>query len=102
MASPIGEQQLQGVRFSDVKHEIEPEKALDHVSTLTEDGKVDKEQLSPQAEEEIRNLSVTLQQSRCQARRMENFSFEPVSLPPSRVSVMTHYIHVNSSQLTYI
>jgi hypothetical protein len=77
----------QTVRFSDVNEEIEPEQAVRDVADITgtarepEDGP-----LSPQAEEELRNLSTTLQKSRMQAKRMENFSFEPVSLPPSRVS----------------
>ncbi|KAF2273540.1 Pkinase-domain-containing protein [Westerdykella ornata] len=51
----------QSVRFSDVNEEIEPA-----------------------TKEELRSLSNALQNSRCQVRRMENFSFEPVSLPPSR------------------
>lgn len=76
----------QTVRFSDVNQEIEPDTALQHVSTLTGTGEKREEQLSPEAEKELRNLSMTLQKSRCQARRMENFSYEPVSLPASRVS----------------
>ncbi|KAJ4322724.1 Nitrogen permease reactivator protein [Neodidymelliopsis sp. IMI 364377] len=84
MASPATEQP-QSVRFSDVNQEIEPEAALQHVAGLSGAGETSpKEPLSPQAEQELRNLSSTLQQSRCQAKRMENFSFEPVSLPPSR------------------
>lgn len=88
MASPAPEQQPpQSVRFSDVNQEIEPEGALQHVTGLTGAGETaPKEPLSPQAEQELRNLSSTLQQSRFQAKRMENFSFEPVSLPASRVS----------------
>ena len=87
MASPVNEQPPQSVRFSDVNQEIEPEGALQHVTGLTGAGEsAPKEPLSPQAEQELRNLSSTLQQSRIQAKRMENFSFEPVSLPPSRVS----------------
>ena len=78
--------QAQTVRFSDVNQEIEPEEALQHVTTLTGAGEQEKEVLSPEAEQEIRNLSMSLQKSRCQARRMENFAYEPVSLPPSRVS----------------
>ncbi|KAF2188195.1 Pkinase-domain-containing protein [Zopfia rhizophila CBS 207.26] len=78
------DQPQQAVRFNFPNQEIEPNEALQHVSTLTGAGEKYKEQLSPEAEEEIRNLSVTLQKSRCQARRMENFSFEPVSLPASR------------------
>lgn len=90
MASPATEQP-QSVRFSDVNQEIEPEAALQHVASLTgADATPSKEPLSPQAEQELRNLSSTLQQSRFQARRMENFSFEPVSLPPSRVSKHFH------------
>jgi hypothetical protein len=89
MASPATEQP-QSVRFSDVNQEIEPEAALQHVAGLSGAGETSpKEPLSPQAEQELRNLSSTLQQSRCQAKRMENFSFEPVSLPPSRVSRVT-------------
>jgi hypothetical protein len=86
MASPVSEQAPQSVRFSDINQEIEPEGALQHVTGLTGAGETSKEPLSPQAEQELRNLSSTLQQSRVQAKRMENFSFEPVSLPPSRVS----------------
>jgi hypothetical protein len=81
------QEQSQSVRFSDVNEEIEPEKAVEPLRDLTGTGKDARhEPLSPQAEEELRNLSSTLQKSRCQAKRMENFSFEPVSLPPSRVS----------------
>lgn len=86
MASPAPDQP-QSVRFSDVNEEIEPEKAVESLRELTGSGKDARDgPLSPQAEEELRNLSSTLQQSRCQARRMANFSFEPVSLPASRVS----------------
>jgi hypothetical protein len=77
----------QSVRFSDVREEIEPEQAVKDVADLTGSAKAPQNgPLSPQAEEELRNLSTTLQKSRMQAKRMENFSFEPVSLPPSRVS----------------
>jgi hypothetical protein len=88
MASTSTEVPPQAVRFSSVNQEIEPEETLQHVSALTNDGKQDREKLSPEAEEELRNLSASLQQSRCQAKRMENFSFEPVSLPASRVSIL--------------
>ncbi|KAH3909508.1 hypothetical protein HBH56_157450 [Parastagonospora nodorum] len=84
MASPAQEQS-QSVRFSDVNQEIEPEKAVEPLCDLTGSGKGARDgPMSPEAEEELRNLSTTLQKSRCQAKRMENFSFEPVSLPPSR------------------
>lgn len=91
MASPAAEQPPQSVRFSDVNQEIEPETAIHHVADLTGAGEAaSNEPLSPQAEQELRNLSSTLQNSRVQAKRMENFSFEPVSLPPSRVSKSFH------------
>ena len=80
----------QTVRFSDVNQEIEPAAALQPVSDLTGAGQDEKEPLSPEAEQELRNLSKTLQQSRCQARRMENFSYEPMSLPASRVCQTTY------------
>lgn len=100
MASPASEQPPQSVRFSDVNQEIEPESALQHVTGLTGAGETaPKEPLSPQAEQELRNLSSTLQQSRFQAKRMENFSFEPVSLPPSRVS--RHFRVTSNMQLTF-
>ncbi|KAF2019930.1 kinase-like protein [Aaosphaeria arxii CBS 175.79] len=85
MAPTPQDQPAQGVRFADVHQEIEPEAALQHVSTLTGSSEKDtKQPLSPEAEQELRNLSHTIQASRCQAKRMENFSFEPVSLPASR------------------
>ncbi|KAF1839476.1 Pkinase-domain-containing protein [Decorospora gaudefroyi] len=77
----------QSVRFSNVNEEIEPEHAVKDVAELTGTAKAPQDgPLSPQAEEELRNLSSTLQKSRMQAKRMENFSFEPVSLPPSRAA----------------
>jgi hypothetical protein len=43
------------------------------------------ENLSPEAKEEICNLTMTLQKSKLQESRMSNFAFEAVSLPTSRV-----------------
>ncbi|ORY16753.1 kinase-like domain-containing protein [Clohesyomyces aquaticus] len=77
MTSAQPDQPAQSVRFSTTNQEIEP----DHC--LLDAGKTNME-LDPQAEEEIRSLSMNLQKSSCQSRRMENFSFEPVSLPASR------------------
>ncbi|KNG47055.1 nitrogen permease reactivator protein [Stemphylium lycopersici] len=75
----------QSVRFSDVHEEIEPREAVRDVAEVTGTAKAPEDgPLSPHAEEELRNLSSTLQKSRMQAKRMENFSFEPVSLPASR------------------
>jgi hypothetical protein len=87
MAVNAQDQPAQAVRFSDVTQEIEPDQAAHHASALTaDDEKPSKEQLCPEAEKEIRNLSMTLHKSTCQAKRMEHFNYEPVSLPPSRVS----------------
>ena len=85
--------QPQSVRFSDVHEEIEPEQAVKDVAELTGTASMPPHDgpLSPQAEEDLRNLSSTLQKSRMQAKRMENFSYEPVSLPPSRVSKALWY-----------
>ncbi|KAL5387133.1 hypothetical protein DPSP01_003743 [Paraphaeosphaeria sporulosa] len=80
------QEQPQSVRFSDVHQEIEPEKALEPITSISGSGEQLNEELSPEAEQELRNLSKTLQQSRCQARRMANFAYEPVSLPPSRAA----------------
>lgn len=84
MASTESNQPQQAVRFSSVNEEISPETSLQPVETLTSTSENPREELSPEVQEEIRNLSMAVQKSRCQARRMENFSFEPVSLPASR------------------
>ncbi|KAH7039041.1 kinase domain-containing protein [Macrophomina phaseolina] len=74
----------QGVRFASHNEEIEPEQALQQVETLTRAEGKPREQLGSDAHEELRNLASTLQSSRLQSKRLENFSFEPVSLPASR------------------
>lgn len=43
------------------------------------------EEMSPEAQEQIRSLAVTLQKSRIQENRMNNFAYEPYSMPASRV-----------------
>ncbi|KAF2240146.1 Pkinase-domain-containing protein [Viridothelium virens] len=74
----------QAVRFTSVNQEISPEPDLQPVETLTAPDHPPKQKLTAEAQEELRNLSVTLHKSKLQARRMENFAYEPVSLPPSR------------------
>jgi len=72
------------VRFSSQNEEIEPaEVSLQPVESLT--GPRDRQDLGPEAQEELQNLASTMQQSKLQSKRMENFAYEPVSLPPSRV-----------------
>ena len=45
--------------------------------------------MTPEAQEQIRNLAIALQKSRVQENRLAGFAFEPVSMPPSRVSSTT-------------
>jgi len=73
---------MSGVRFSERNQEIAPV----HMAP----GRYERDDLSPEAQAELRNLSMTLQNSRIQASRMGDFTYEPVSLPASRVSA--HYI----------
>ncbi|KAF2838907.1 Pkinase-domain-containing protein, partial [Patellaria atrata CBS 101060] len=72
------------VRFSAVDEEIEPDsETVKRLESLMEKKK-EVEELCPEAREELRHLAINLQKSRMQCKRMENFTFEPVSLPTSR------------------
>ncbi|KAF2754562.1 Pkinase-domain-containing protein [Pseudovirgaria hyperparasitica] len=73
-----------GVRFSSVEEQIEPAANLQHIETLTNKERVSKDDLTPEAIQELKNLSITMQKSRLQSKRMADYSFEPVSLPASR------------------
>jgi len=79
----------QAVRFSsenDTKT-IQQEPSWESAETLTSPPpRNQRDDLTQEAQEELKNLSITLQKSRLQSMRMENFSYEPVSLPASRVS----------------
>lgn len=77
--------QQPAVRFASVNQEIEPAHSLQAVRKITSDNAKLARELSPEAQQEIRNLAMTVQKSRLQESRMSNFAFEPVSLPPSRV-----------------
>lgn len=70
---------MSGVRFSERNQEIAP--------VHNAPGRYERDDLSPEAQAELRNLSMALRNSRIQASRMGDFAFEPVSLPPSRVSL---------------
>jgi hypothetical protein len=74
----------QAVRFASQQQEIEPVPPMTHVESLV--GPQPRDDLTPEAQEELRTLAMSLQKSRLQTRRMGNFNFEPVSLPVSRVS----------------
>ena len=69
------------MRFADDDEDIDP---LQSPGPNTQKN-TDREDLSPEAHEQIRNLAITLQKSRLQEQRMSNFAYEPVSMPPSRV-----------------
>ena len=72
------------VRFSSTLQEIEPAHSLQ--SNEIDTREIPKpESISPEAQAELRDLSISLQNSRLQHRRYSNFAFEPVSLPASRV-----------------
>lgn len=79
-------QQPQAVRFASVNQEIEPAHSLQSLSTLPSNISASNQEFSSEAQEEIRNLSRSLQSSPLQQRRLNQFAFEPVSLPTSRVS----------------
>ncbi|KAF2744192.1 Pkinase-domain-containing protein [Sporormia fimetaria CBS 119925] len=80
MASVSQEQPPQAVRFSNASEGHDSADRPRH----TGGGQESEDMLSPEAREEIRTVSRSVQQAQCQARRLENFSFEPVSLPASR------------------
>jgi hypothetical protein len=74
------------VRFNSVTEQISPltnppATELTKTTTSTEPP----ETMTEDQRQEIRDLSVSLQQSRIQTNRMNQFIFDPVSLPPSRV-----------------
>jgi hypothetical protein len=77
----------QAVRFTSENETIAPESSLEQIEALTSPPKrVSRNDLTEEAQEELKNLSITLQKSRLQTKRMEHFAYDPVSLPPSRVS----------------
>ena len=89
----------QTVRFKSQNDEIEPSSAVQTIEPTTSSGDTPREEISPEAEEELRNLSKSLQTARLQAKRLENFAFEPVSLPVSRVGDLSSYCSLNCAAL---
>ncbi|KAL9599497.1 MAG: hypothetical protein Q9219_003836, partial [cf. Caloplaca sp. 3 TL-2023] len=72
------------VRFASVNQVISPAHTLQSVSTETPNQQRPLNQLTPEAQAELRSISLGLHGSQLQQRRMSNFAFEPVSLPVSR------------------
>lgn len=75
----------QGVRFASHDEEIEPEDALRQVETLTGAEGKPREELGSQAQQDLRSLSRSLKNTNLQPKTLEHLSYEPVSLPASRV-----------------
>ncbi|KAL4968796.1 uncharacterized protein BDV14DRAFT_187564 [Aspergillus stella-maris] len=73
-------QQQTGVRFSSINEEYEPPE-----SPASGNAAASGPQLDPK-EDDLRSLAASLQKSQLQESRMFNFSYDPVSLPPSRVA----------------
>ena len=96
-APPAGANLPQAVRFSSVNQEIEPLHSLKTTSQASDNAS---NQLSPQAEEEIRQLSLSLHKSHIQQQRMSNFAFEPVSVPVSRVQSNDSSPYITSREAT--
>ncbi|KAK5003370.1 hypothetical protein LTR28_010250, partial [Elasticomyces elasticus] len=72
------------VRFSSHNDEISPDTSLRMIESLH--GPANGQQradLNPEAEQELRELKTTLQNT-VQSSRMQNYSFQPVSLPGSQ------------------
>jgi hypothetical protein len=85
----------QAVRFSSVNQEIFPslEPSRDDESLSLVDTFSSPEPSKPATEEqmqELKDASMSLQKSRVQSARMDQFIFDPVSLPPSRVRAPMH------------
>jgi hypothetical protein len=88
MSQPEGDQHT--VRFASQQQEIEPQTfSAQNESPIAPEPRDD---LTPEAQAELRNLAMSLQKSRLQTTRMTNFNFEPVSRPMSRVSEASHSI----------
>jgi WD repeat-containing protein 48 len=69
------------VRFSSVNQEIEPSSMLSPVSENSVSGSHHQHT----NEEDLRSLAMSLQSTQLQESRLRNYSFEPMSLPSSRV-----------------
>lgn len=91
MAGPEGPSTgtQQSVRFAPQNLEIEPSGDLRTGTTAAEAMNIPAQarRRSSSTNDELRNLSHSLQKSRLQESRLHNFVFDPVSLPASRVRI---------------
>lgn len=81
------------VRFASENQEIEPSHSLQTVSSPQNEEVLDSrpEDLSPETKNELRSLAGSIQKSNLQEARFRNASFEPVSLPVSRVCLLSKF-----------
>ncbi|CRG84283.1 hypothetical protein PISL3812_01585 [Talaromyces islandicus] len=84
------------VRFASVNQEIEPDNSAqsqpEPLGAPTAANNLD-----PNAKDELRSLSISLQDTRLQESRLRHFAFEPVSLPASRVNSRDNTISSTTS-----
>lgn len=81
------------VRFSTVTEEIAPSEQ----SVSSQDPPVDGQSpasaaLGQKPDDEIRSLAASFQRSQLQESRLQNFSYDPVSLPSSRVCYTSYLL----------
>lgn len=81
MENPETEQH--GVRFAEHNEEIAPDQPLHDVSTITGIEERKRDDLNPEAKEELEQLKTTLQNN-IHSSRMQHHAFEPISLPGSQ------------------
>ena len=105
----------QGVRFATHDEEIAPDEniapdqspdpSLQAVETITGLGGRRREDLNPEAEQELQQLKTTLKNN-MQSARMQHHAFEPVSLPgsqpASRVSLPSHTYAIPIADGTFL
>lgn len=77
------------VRFSSVTQEIEPEQSM--LSPEPEQSQSTYLQ-RPDDEADLRSLAISLQKSQLQESRLRNYSFDPMSLPASRVCYASLFV----------
>ncbi|EED23293.1 protein kinase, putative [Talaromyces stipitatus ATCC 10500] len=83
--------QPHAVRFASVNQEIEPDHSLQSLQSPTTDeeqqnGSSAANRDANSTKDDIRSLTLNLQDTRLQESRLRHFAFEPVSLPASRVN----------------
>lgn len=79
------------VRFSSVTQEIEPSRSAVSIDPEPEQSHTDSSKQTSD-EEHLRSLAQSLQKSQLQESRLRHFSFDPMSLPASRVCAALSYL----------